>query len=91
MINISLLQFLYNTGQISGASSSNCIQCYQKRNTCNVFTLLKFWTADLFILQQFTQNNVERKVNEFDIKHKELKFLQTAKVGRKGSSLWPGQ
>ena len=57
MINISLLKYVYNIGEIR-ASRSNCIpQCNRKSNSCIVLTLTKYWTAwpVLFILKKLTQ------------------------------------
>ena len=75
MINISLLQYIYNVGQISSSSSKCNPQCDGKSEACIVFTLIKFSKQnDLFIPKKFMQNNLKRKVKEF-FKAQKLKAL----------------
>ena len=66
MINISLLQYIYNVGQISSSSE-----------VCIVFTLIKLWKKnDLFIPKKFTQNNFKRKFKKFVEAHEKMLKLK---------------
>ena len=77
MINISLLQYIYNVGQISSSSSKCNPQCDGKSEACIVFTLIKFWKQnDLFIPKKFTQNNFKREIKEFVKAHEKMLKLK---------------